>query len=232
MFTRILCGVDESPEAIEAVRQARQPHASTPNCSWWTCRQAAAVHAGWAATAVLDDMRNGELAALAVARVAAGETSGNAARPGCAVELIARLGARGEADLVAVGTHDRRRTAGIVGGSVATYVLHEAPCSVLIARRAATPTSSHARSSRASTARPPLEALALARRIAGRSNADLRVVAAAGAKSFRSTRSANMPRTLRLDHRPPVECPMAESETPTCSSSAAEACMGWPPSGA
>ena len=37
------------------------------------------------------------------------------------------------ATLVAVGSHGHSRAAGIVLGSVATAMLHEAPCSVLIA---------------------------------------------------------------------------------------------------
>ena len=38
-----------------------------------------------------------------------------------------------QATLVAVGSHGHSRAAGIVLGSVATAMLHEAPCSVLIA---------------------------------------------------------------------------------------------------
>lgn len=37
-------------------------------------------------------------------------------------------------DLVVVGIHESRRLAGIVRGSTATFVLHDAPCSVLVAR--------------------------------------------------------------------------------------------------
>ena len=44
-----------------------------------------------------------------------------------------RHGAEG-ADLVAVGTHGGSRAKGILLGSVATLMLHEAPCPVLIAR--------------------------------------------------------------------------------------------------
>jgi nucleotide-binding universal stress UspA family protein len=39
-----------------------------------------------------------------------------------------------DATLVVVGSHNYSRPAGIVLGSVATHMLHEAPCSVLIAR--------------------------------------------------------------------------------------------------
>jgi nucleotide-binding universal stress UspA family protein len=43
------------------------------------------------------------------------------------------------ADLLAVGTHGGTRAAGFVFGSVATAMLHDAPCAVLVARLAAEP---------------------------------------------------------------------------------------------
>ena len=42
---------------------------------------------------------------------------------------------RADATLAVVGTRDRSRAAGIAQGSVTTHLLHEAPCSVLVARR-------------------------------------------------------------------------------------------------
>jgi nucleotide-binding universal stress UspA family protein len=42
--------------------------------------------------------------------------------------------ARHRATLVAVGSHGHRRISGILLGSVATQLLHEAPCAVLVAR--------------------------------------------------------------------------------------------------
>jgi nucleotide-binding universal stress UspA family protein len=38
--------------------------------------------------------------------------------------------------LIAVGSHGRRRTVGILGGATVTEVVHKAPCSVLVARQA------------------------------------------------------------------------------------------------
>jgi len=48
--------------------------------------------------------------------------------------LLAEI-ARVDATLAVVGSHDRSRMVGIVLGSVGTHLLHEAPCSVLVARR-------------------------------------------------------------------------------------------------
>ena len=197
MFTRVLCGVDETPEAIEAVRQARR--LSLPETELLlvdVLDMNAAVHAGWAATEVLYDMRNEQLAALDVARVAAGDHVETRLIRGVPWSEIAgaRQGAKRDVDLVAVGTHDRRRPAGIVGGSVATYVLHGAPCSVLIARSCGSfscPRSIVAGFDGSDSSRA---ALAIARQIAGRSNATLRVVAAADGEKLPLDPIREMPR--------------------------------------
>ena len=47
--------------------------------------------------------------------------------------MLTEIGRR-QATLVAVGSHDHRRLSGILLGSVATQLLHDAPCSVLMAR--------------------------------------------------------------------------------------------------
>jgi nucleotide-binding universal stress UspA family protein len=49
--------------------------------------------------------------------------------------MLTEIG-RHRATLVAVGSHEHRRIPGILLGSVATQLLHEAPCAVLIARGA------------------------------------------------------------------------------------------------
>ena len=168
MFKRILCGVDESPESVEAVRQARQlADINTELLLVGVVDEAVAVHAGWAATAVLDDMRAAEVAALAAARSVGGRQAETRLVRGVPWSSIADLAGEEEADLVAVGSHEHRRTAGIVGGSVATYMLHEAPCSVLIARRCGHPDQSP-RSIVAGFdgSACGVEALALARRLA------------------------------------------------------------------
>jgi nucleotide-binding universal stress UspA family protein len=52
---------------------------------------------------------------------------------GPAAVLLAEIRARG-ATLAVVGSHGRSRAVGIALGSVTTFLLHEAPCSVLVAR--------------------------------------------------------------------------------------------------
>lgn len=215
MFKRILCGVDESPESVEAVRQARQlADINTELLLVGVVDEAVAVHAGWAATAVLDDMRAAEVAALAAARRVGGRQAETRLVRGVPWSSIADLAGEEEADLVAVGSHEHRRTAGIVGGSVATYMLHEAPCSVLIARRCGHPD----RFPRSIVAgfdgsACGVEALALARRLAEVTNANLRVVAAAGGEKLPLDPIREHAPDAALDHCPPVEALVAESET-------------------
>lgn len=213
MFTRILCGVDESPEAIEAVRQARRlagPEAELLLVG--VLELNAAVHAGWAATDLLDEMRSEQLAALEVARLAAGDHVETRLMRGAPWSEIAATARAEEADLVAVGTHDRWRPAGIVGGSVATYMLHEAPCSVLIARPCGEPErfprSIVAGFDGSDAAR---EALSVARDLAERSNLTLRVVAAAGGEKLSLDPIREHAPDASLDERPPVDALVAES---------------------
>ena len=229
MFTRVLCGVDETPEAIEAVRQARR--LTLPETELLlvdVLDMNAAVHAGWAATEVLYDMRNEQLAALDVARVAAGEHVKTRLIRGVPWSEIARAAREENVDLVAVGTHDRWRPAGIVGGSVATYVLHEAPCSVLIARPCGEPELFRVRSSRASTARTPLEQRSRSRGRSRTGRTRLCVFSPQpAARSFRSTRSASSLRMRIWITGHPWMPSRRKAPAPTSSSSGAGASTAW-----
>jgi nucleotide-binding universal stress UspA family protein len=195
MFTRILCGVDETPEAIEAVRQARR--LTLPETELLlvdVLDMNAVVHAGWAANELLHDMRNEQLAALEVARVAAGDHVETRLIRGVPWSEIAGTAREENVDLVA------------------TYVLHEAPCSVLIARPCGEPELyprsivagfDGSDSSRA--------ALAVARQIADRSKATLRVVAAAGGAKLPLDPIREHAPDAHLDHRPPLDALIEES---------------------
>src|SRR3972149_6314295 len=57
------------------------------------------------------------------------------------VPSIIGLARRFEATLIAVGPHGRSRLGGIAVGRVATAMLHDAPCSVLLARAPGAPGS-------------------------------------------------------------------------------------------
>jgi nucleotide-binding universal stress UspA family protein len=137
LFSRVLVGVDGSPESSEAVRQAAL--LSTPG-------GAPAVLAAWDLTPVVTPMTI--LPAYDTEEEAArseAEDAAQAARellPTARTIVVRGFAAHallGEIDragstLVVVGSHGQARTVGILTGSTATQLLHDAHCSVLLAR--------------------------------------------------------------------------------------------------
>jgi nucleotide-binding universal stress UspA family protein len=214
IFTRILCGVDQTPESIEAVRQARR--LATPATELLlvgVVESTMAVHGGWAAPSILEELREGELDALERAKIAAGPHVRTRLLDGVPWSAIARAAEEEEVDLVAVGMHEHRRSAGIVGGSVATYVLHEAQCSVLVARSSGSP-EEFPRSVVAGFdgSQCGAEALALARSLAEEMGAGVHVVAAAGGQKLALDPVRELAPDVSVDHRPPVDALVAASE--------------------
>lgn len=134
IFDRILCGVDGTPQGAEAVRQGarlRSPEGSLTVVSVFD--DGLVAQAGWAATQAAEELRRDAERALEAAEREVADASFRlvTGRPFAALAHEAkRLGST----LVSVGSHSYRRGVGIVLGSVATTMLHEAPCSVLIAR--------------------------------------------------------------------------------------------------
>jgi nucleotide-binding universal stress UspA family protein len=119
---RVVCGVDGSPEAIEAARQA------------------SLLLPGDGRLLLVAAVRNGSSEG-ADADVAAARTAIHdaipivvAVREGEAGEVLEREARHIDADTIAIGDHGRGRAAGVLLGSVATHVIHHASCSVLVAR--------------------------------------------------------------------------------------------------
>ncbi|HET7649008.1 MAG TPA: universal stress protein [Gaiellaceae bacterium] len=139
MFRRIVCGVDGSPAGLEALRQARRLLAPGGRLVAVTaCEDFLAVHAGLNAPRVAAELRaeaarTKEAAARELTGLEDAEALVVRGRP---ADVLRRAVAQEEADLVAVGSHGTGRALGMLLGSVATTMLHEAPCSVLLARRA------------------------------------------------------------------------------------------------
>lgn len=134
VFDRIVCAVDGSPQALEAVRQAERLRAPNGTLHVATVAEVdTAVHAGFAASHVLDELdataRDGLHRAVDEVQPASSELLAGKPVPSLLDELRRR-----EATLVAVGPHGRSRAAGILLGGVSTAIIHDAPCSVLIAR--------------------------------------------------------------------------------------------------
>jgi len=144
VFERILVGIDRSQESVEAARQAStlvEPDGSLRLLAAWTPPP---LTVGLAPAAV-PDIDDAELresyewalteAEAAVVRSPGGRTSVESAlvRGAATDELLARAREDG-VGLVVVGGHGRSRARGILIGSTATTLVHEAPCSVLVAR--------------------------------------------------------------------------------------------------
>jgi nucleotide-binding universal stress UspA family protein len=137
IFERIVCGVDGSPAGREALRQVsvlRSERARILAVTVWETHLAARTGAAAGprtpeprdrASATRDAAREPiRDAPLAEARIVEG-------RP---VPALLETLDRESATLLAVGTHGVGHIAGMLLGSVATSMLQQAPCSVLVAR--------------------------------------------------------------------------------------------------
>jgi universal stress protein A len=137
LFTRIVCGVDGSEAGREAVRQARRLATPESRVLVVSVSEAhLAAHAGMLAGRATDELDLEAQAALDEAVALGGDAERRLVR-GRAEETLLQIASDEAATLVAVGSHETSRRRGMVLGSVATRMVHDAPCSVLIARPAA-----------------------------------------------------------------------------------------------
>lgn len=135
-FGSPVCGIDGSPEALEAARQAAAlaaPGARVHAVAAWD--PGAAMHAGIHAGRVAAELRDEAVATLRAARDELPELE-TALVEGAPVAGLLAAASAYAADLVAVGSHGTSRRSGILLGSVATAIVHYAPCTVLVARAA------------------------------------------------------------------------------------------------
>jgi len=134
LFGRVVCGVDSSEVSLEAVRQVlRLAPAGNELTLVSVSESHLAMHAGMSASAVLAKIQADAQLALDAARdIAVGAQTRLV--EGRAAETLLRVLTDQSATLVCIGSHDHRRTPGIFIGSVATTMLHSAPCPVLVAR--------------------------------------------------------------------------------------------------
>jgi nucleotide-binding universal stress UspA family protein len=149
IFERILCGVDGSPESLEAARQSDillSPAGKLTLVAVVDPMQA--IHLGvalsgvHAARHVAEEIEQAdEAAGLALERARAEVTRASDVEiveaGGSPVSCLLGEIASRQASLVVVGTHGLGRVAGALLGSVATGLLHRATCSVLVARKPA-----------------------------------------------------------------------------------------------
>lgn len=131
---RIVCGLDGSPQGLEAAHQAVE--LAGRDARLWAVASwdaSLAFHAGIHMGRVADDLRGTRDKALATAAEQLPELEPHPMQGGAVACLLSAM-AELEADLVSVGSHGGSRAAGLAVGSVATAICRHAPSTVLIAR--------------------------------------------------------------------------------------------------
>jgi nucleotide-binding universal stress UspA family protein len=139
IFSRVLVGVDGSAEAREAARQAAVLAENPPTLlAAWDVSPPIVGATGPAVPVYYDEdvQRDAAEAALAKTRHELGSHGEAKIGRGCTWDVLLAEVGRERHTLAAVGSHGQGRTRGIVFGSTATELVHKAPCSVLVARKA------------------------------------------------------------------------------------------------
>jgi nucleotide-binding universal stress UspA family protein len=138
IFGRVICGVDGSDEGIEAARQAAglvEPDGRLLLIA--VAEVDVVVHAGFAASLVLDELRREGKEALEVAHstIAGAHLAATRLLEGPVSAAILEEARHERATLLCVGTHGRRRASGMLLGGAVTTLVHEAHLPVCVARK-------------------------------------------------------------------------------------------------
>lgn len=207
VFDRIVCGVDGTESARTAVRQALTLLPARRSLELVSVVEESPVPWGAEAARAELSRRSAEAQrALADAHALCPRAATCLAVGDPGPVLVAEVRALG-ATLVAVGAPRAGRLGGLVLGDAGTHLLQRAPCSVLVARASApngefprSIVAGHDGSSAASAA------AAVAKDLAARFDAKLRVVAATGGHPVRPDRLAREPADRReWSDLPPLE---------------------------
>lgn len=137
VFDRVVCGVDHTAAGLTAARAAARIADPGGSLTLVSANDSSiAVHAGWDMSHILDDLATDARAALDEGAAEARSLHALEEKliEGDPLHVLLREIERRDATMVVVGSHGHTRTTGIALGSVGTYLLHEAPCSVLVAR--------------------------------------------------------------------------------------------------
>lgn len=185
VFSRIVCGVDGSKAGREAVAQVRRLATGDSRLLLVSVGEThLAVHAGALAPKVTAEIESEAQAAL---EQVAGPGDESRLVHGRAAETLLHIASTESATLVAVGSHEKPRAQGMVLGSVATRVVHDAHCSVLIARAPVEPDPERfPRSLVVGVDGSPasLAAAAVAQELGARAGAEVTLVAAGAASGL------------------------------------------------
>jgi nucleotide-binding universal stress UspA family protein len=205
IFDRVVCGVDGTPESLEAARQAERLRSPDGTLRLVAVTETkTAVHAGFAMSHVLDELdaaaREGLQRASDEVKPASVQLLAGDAAPSLLEEIE-----RTNATLVAVGSRGHRRAVGILIGGVATELLHNAPCSVLLARPPQFGEFPSSIIAGVDGSRQSLAAAAVAESIAERFGSELLVVAATGGQDLDLEAIEALPSSYVTDPGRPVE---------------------------
>lgn len=205
VFDRIVCGVDSSPESLEAARQADRLRSSEGLLRLATVADVnVAVHAGFAATRVLGELDAAARDALHAAVDAVHPSSTHLLAGDPVPGLLDEL-RRSDATLVSVGPHGHSRMLGMLLGGMSTALLHEAPCSVLLARRPRFGPFPASILCGVDGSDQSLAAAEVAKTVAERFGSELVFVAATGGKPIDLDRIRSLGSDVVDDQRRPVE---------------------------
>jgi nucleotide-binding universal stress UspA family protein len=197
IFDRIVCGVDSSPESLEAARQGDRLRSSEGLLRLATVADVnVAVHAGYAATHVLGELDAAARDALHKAVDAVHPSSTHLLAGDPVPSLLDEL-SRSDATLVSVGPHGHSRMLGMLLG--------EAPCSILLARRPRFGPFPGSILCGVDGSDHSLAAAEVANDIAERFGSELVFVAATGGKSIDLDRIRDLGSDAVDDQRKPVE---------------------------
>jgi len=212
VFDRIVVGIDDTPESLEAARQAailRAPRGVLHLLA--AVDTAKAVHAGFSARPVADQMLTGARAALERAAATSGPTT-HALLEGRPAPLLLECLRRHHASLLVVGRHNHRRAAGLLVGAVGTVLLRDAPCSVLFARCDSWPEGRPERIVAGIDGSPEsMRAVEVARALGDRFDARLTLVVGLGGKLRDTSAVTSAYPDAVVDDRPPVDALVAAS---------------------
>jgi nucleotide-binding universal stress UspA family protein len=210
VFHRIICGVDETAESLEAVRQTKRLCAPGGSLTLLIADELdidVATNGGWEEVGRAPVERQ-----LRGALDRAGELAPGAERKlvdGPPAAALLQAAEEEDASVLALGTHGQSRAAAVATGSIGFRVLHDAPCSVLVARPPLFRDRFPASIAVGVDGSPgSLAAADAARSLAERLDCDLRFVYAAGSKGDLEAVRASIP-VLRVDDRDPVDALVA-----------------------
>ncbi|GIU91094.1 MAG: hypothetical protein KatS3mg010_2193 [Acidimicrobiia bacterium] len=212
LFERVVCAVAGDGRGLEGVRQVERLRAGEGSVVLASIAETqVAARTGLHAPEWRKELRAEAQRAIDRARELAPDADARIVDGDAARALRWILEDEG-ATLVAV-EDGRSRAAGILLGSVATSLLHDAPCSVLIARRRADLERFPSEIAVGVDGSPEsLRAAAVAKELGERVGARVRALVATGGKEIRPDEiDVGLP--LECDERPPVDALVAASET-------------------